>query len=100
MDVGNSYPYFGVVVSGGGNQSAKKGWDVCFDVLPIDKNIIENMTWSKLSMLMPGDEENMESHQMQHETYQEVKSKKQERAKKVSPQIHSQKRFAARDRKH
>ena len=66
MDVGNSYPYFGVVVSGGGNKSAKKDWDVCFDVLPIDENIIENISWSKLSVLMPGDEENMESHQIQY----------------------------------
>jgi len=44
----------------------KKDWDVCFDVLPIDENIIENISWSKLSVLMPGDEENMESHQIQY----------------------------------
>jgi hypothetical protein len=38
------YYYFGTVVSGGGIKTAKKGWDVRFDVLPANGNIVGNIT--------------------------------------------------------
>ena len=43
QDVGNSYPYFGMVVKGGGKRGPWKGWEVCFDILPHDRNVVENI---------------------------------------------------------
>jgi hypothetical protein len=38
QDIGNSHPLFGKVVGGGGNKTAKKGWDIELDILPMDEN--------------------------------------------------------------
>ena len=55
--VSADYLYFGTVVSGRGTKTIRKGWDVKFDVLPMEENIIKNITRSKLSVLAPFDEE-------------------------------------------
>jgi hypothetical protein len=47
------YCYFGTVVAGGGVKTAKKGWDVMFDVFPANNNIVGNITQSKLTVLAP-----------------------------------------------
>jgi len=55
--VAQTYNYFGTVLGGGGTKTAKKGWDVCFDILPHDDNVIKNISRNKLSVLTPGKEE-------------------------------------------
>ncbi len=37
QDIGNSHPLFGKVILGGGNKTAKKGWDIELDILPMDE---------------------------------------------------------------
>lgn len=58
--VSSDYCYAGTVVAGGGVKTAKKGWDVMFDVLPANENIVGNITRNKLTVLAPGDEESTE----------------------------------------
>jgi hypothetical protein len=58
--IASNYCSFGTVVAGGGVKTAKKGWDVMFDVLPAGDNIVGNITRSKLTVLAPGDEESAE----------------------------------------
>jgi predicted nucleotide-binding protein (sugar kinase/HSP70/actin superfamily) len=51
----SDYCNFGTVAAGHGVKTAKKGWDVIFDVLPEVENIVENVIQSKLTVLAPGD---------------------------------------------
>jgi hypothetical protein len=55
--VSSDFNYFGTIVSGGGSKTAKKGWDICFDVLPAKENIVSNITRSKLILVAPGEDE-------------------------------------------
>jgi len=51
------FNYFGTVVSGGGSKTAKKGWDISFNILPVEDNIVLNITRSKLTLVAPGEDE-------------------------------------------
>lgn len=57
QDIGNSYPLFGKVIGGSGNKTAKEGWDIQLDILPVGDNKVMNVMQSKLSMLAPGENE-------------------------------------------
>jgi hypothetical protein len=46
------------VIGGGGNKTAKKGWDIELDILPVDDN--KNVTWNKFLVLTLGEDENVE----------------------------------------
>ncbi len=94
-DVGNSYPYFGTVVSGGGVQNVKMGWDVRFDVLPIDCNVVSNITRSKLTVLAPGEEEVVGERGINHaELLEQVENDEEKEKKKESPMLKCQRDFA------
>jgi hypothetical protein len=68
--VASNYCSFGTVVAGGGVKTSKKGWDVMFDVLPADDNIVGNVTCSKLTVLATGNEESAD--QINNTTQAEV----------------------------
>jgi hypothetical protein len=95
QDIGNSHPLFGKVVGGGRNKTAKKGWDIELDILPMDENKVMNVTRSKLSVLDPGEDENVERHLTQLEKLQQIVSEEEQREKKVSPMNKCQAEFAA-----
>jgi hypothetical protein len=76
QDIGNSPPLFGKVIGGGWNKSAKKGWEIELDILPCDDNKVLNVSQSKLSVLAPGEDEDMESEKMQQLTAEEDEKKK------------------------
>jgi hypothetical protein len=76
QDMGNSHPLFGKVIGGGWNKSANKGWEIELDILPCDDNRVLNVSQSKLSVLAPGKDEDMESEKMQQLTAEEDKKKK------------------------
>ena len=99
-DVANSYPYFGTVVKGGGMKSDKKRWDVCFDVLPHEDQIIENMAWTKLSVLVLGEEETATQQYTasQSELLQQIEKEANEMRKKMSPMVWCQKEIAENDK--
>jgi len=50
----NNYNFFGTVVSRGKNKSS---WNVRFDVLPLEENVIENFARTKLEVIGDGEEE-------------------------------------------
>jgi hypothetical protein len=52
--VPNNYSFFGTVVSRGNGRS---NWNVCFDVLPCDENVVVNTSRGKLAVVQPGEEE-------------------------------------------
>jgi hypothetical protein len=90
--IASNYCYFGTVVAGGGVKTAKKGWDVMFDVLPAGDNIVGNVTQSKLTVLAPGDEESAE--QINNSTQAEVmKEIMREDKVKLTPATKSQQEF-------
>jgi hypothetical protein len=90
--IASNYCYFGTVVAGGGVKTAKKGWDVMFDVLPAGDNIVGNITRSKLTVLAPGDEESAE--QINNSTQAEVMEEIMREDKvKLTPATKSQKEF-------
>jgi hypothetical protein len=96
QDIGNSYPLFGKVIGGGGNKTAKKGWVIKLDILPVDdNNKVLNVTRSKLSVLVPGEDKNVEKHLMQSEKLHQIISKEEEKKKKMSPMNKCQAEFAA-----
>jgi hypothetical protein len=72
--IASNYCYFGTVVASGDVKTAKKGWDVMFDVLPAGDNIVGNITQSKLTVLAPGDEESAEqiNNSSQAEVMEEI----------------------------
>ena len=77
-------------MGGGGTKTAKKGWDVHFDTLPHDDNVIKNISRNKLSVLSPGEEEdpmNEQRHQTQVEQLQEIQNEEEEKKKKTSPML-------------
>jgi hypothetical protein len=63
----DTYPLFGKVIGGSGNKAAQKEWDIELDILPMDENKVMNVTWNKLSVLAPGEDENVEKHLSQSE---------------------------------
>ena len=50
----NNYNFFGTVVSRG---SGRSSWNICFDLLPCDENIVGNVSRGKLAVVQPGEEE-------------------------------------------
>jgi hypothetical protein len=90
--IASNYCSFGTVVAGGGVKTAKKGWDVMFDVLPAGDNIVGNITRSKLTVLAPGDEESAEqiNNSTQAELMEEIM---REDKVKLTPATKSQKEF-------
>ena len=52
--VPNNYSFFGTVVSRGNGRS---NWNVRFDVLPCDGNVVANISRGKLAVVQPGEEE-------------------------------------------
>ena len=94
-DLANSHPYFGTVLRGGGNKTARKGWDVQFDSLPHEENIIENVSRNKLTVLSPGEEENTSKSLSQAEQLEHIEHEEDEKKKKTSPMLQSQREFAA-----
>jgi len=95
QDIGNSYPLFGTVIGGGGNKTAKKGWDIELDVLPADEKKVLNVSRNKLSVLAPGEDKNVEKHLTQSEKLHEIISEESEKKKKMSPMNKCQADFAA-----
>jgi hypothetical protein len=55
-DVGNSYIIYGTVVAG---SSGRRGWDVQFDIFPLENHTINNIDRKKL-ITVPSDEEEKE----------------------------------------
>ncbi len=53
-NIPSKYNFFGTVISHGKNKSS---WNVKWDVLPIDENIISNIVWEKLTVVDDGEEE-------------------------------------------
>jgi len=53
-NVPNNYTFFGTVFSRG---TGKSSWNVKFDVLPADDNVVSNITRGKLEVVQPGEEE-------------------------------------------
>jgi hypothetical protein len=53
-EIPNKYNFFGTVVSWGKNKSS---WNVKWDVLPVNDNMINNISRSKLSVVEDGEEE-------------------------------------------
>jgi hypothetical protein len=53
-NVPNDYGFFGTVVSRGNGRS---NWNVRFDVLPCDENVVVNISRGKLEVVQPGEEE-------------------------------------------
>ncbi len=47
-------------LASGGNKTAKKGREIKLDILPVDDSKVMNVTQSKLSVLTPGEDENVE----------------------------------------
>ena len=90
--VSSDYCYFGTVVAGGGVKTAKKGWDVMFDVLPANDNIAGNITQSKLNVLDPGDKESAEQikNATQADVLQEIMSADKQ---KLTPATKSEQEF-------
>ncbi len=95
QDIGNSYPLFGKVIGGSGNKTAKKGWDIELDILPVDENKVMNVTRNKLSVLAPGEDENVERHLTQSEKLLQIVNEEEEKKKKLSPMNKCQADFAA-----
>jgi hypothetical protein len=85
QDIRNSHPLFGKVVGGGGNKTAKKSWDIKLDILPFDDNKVMNVTRSKLSVLGPEGNKNVEEHLTQAEKLQQSTIEEEEK-KRNSPQ--------------
>jgi hypothetical protein len=54
MTSGNTYNVYGTVSHGA---SGKRGWDVQFDVFPLDNNTVKIITREKLVVLEEGEEE-------------------------------------------
>jgi len=76
----------------------RKGGMFSFDVLPHDYNAIKNITQSKLSVLAPGEDKNpmeAEKTRMQAEELEKIQNEKEEKKKKSSPMVQSQKEFVA-----
>jgi hypothetical protein len=61
----------------------------------MDENKVMNVTRSKLSVLDPGEDENVERHLTQLEKLQQIVSEEEQREKKVSPMNKCQAEFAA-----
>ena len=99
QDIGNSHPLFGKVIGGGGNKTAKKGWDIELDIFPCDDNKVMNVTRSKLSVLGPEDDENVEWHLTQAEKLQQITTQEEEKKKKLSPMAKCQAEFAKLNKK-
>jgi hypothetical protein len=53
-DIPNKHNFFGTVVSRGNNKSS---WNVRFDILPLDQNVIQNISRTKLTVVNDGEEE-------------------------------------------
>jgi hypothetical protein len=66
------------VIGSGRNKTAKKGWDIELDILPWDENKVRNLAQSKLSVLAPGEDENVEQHVMQLKKLQQIISEEEE----------------------
>jgi hypothetical protein len=89
--------YYGRVVGGGGAKTVRKGWDVCWDVLPSNDNIIKNITRKHLSVVGPLEEEVPNATATQIEKLQELEEKTKESSKRMNPVLPSQKEFAELD---
>jgi len=72
-------------VGGGGTKTAKKGWDVEFDMLPLDERIVSNISQNKIMVLAPGEDESTDNHHSQAEQFQKIIDTEEEQKKKVSP---------------
>jgi hypothetical protein len=53
-DIPNKYMFFGTVVACG---KSKNSWNVKWDILPVNNNIIQNITRTKLTVVEDGEEE-------------------------------------------
>ena len=53
-DIPNKYKFFGTVVSRG---KGKSSWNVKFDVLPVNQNVVQNITRTKLIVVEDNEEE-------------------------------------------
>ncbi len=73
------------VIGGGGNKTAKKGWDIELDIPPFDDNKVMNVTRSKLSVLGLEDDEKVEWHLTQAEKLQQITTKEEEKKKGPPP---------------
>ena len=94
QDISNSYPLFGNVVVGGGTKTAKKGWVVEFDMLPLDERIVSNISQNNIMVLAPGEEESTDNHHSQAEQLQKIGNTEEEQKKKVLPMNRCQQEFA------
>ena len=96
QDVGNLYPLFGKVVGGEGTKTAKKEWDVEFDMLPLDerKRIVSSISQNKITVLAPGEDESTDNHHSQAEQLQKIIDTEEEQKKKVLPMNQCQQEFA------
>ncbi len=54
MKLPNNHNFFDTVVSQG---SGRSSWNVCFDLLPCNENIVSNISRGKLAVVQPGEEE-------------------------------------------
>jgi hypothetical protein len=61
-DVPNKYMFFGTVISRG---KGKSSWNVKWDTLPVDNNVISNITRTKLTVVEDGEEEKALPNNMQ-----------------------------------
>jgi hypothetical protein len=61
-DIPNEFCFFGTVTVRG---AVKGAWSGKFDVLPINQNVIENISRVKLHVLEPGEEEVAQTHKNQ-----------------------------------
>ena len=83
------------MIKGGGNKTAKKGWDVKFDILPHKDNIIENISRGKLMVLAPGEDEESFTRASKAEELACIENEEEEKKKKTSLMLKSQREFAA-----
>ena len=93
-DVPNKYMFFGTVVSRG---KGKNTWIVKWDILPVQSNVIKNITWTKLSVIEEGEEEKAVPDDAQLDEM-EYDSDKEDASPKKSTNKNSEVEFCKMDR--
>ena len=71
------------MIKGGGNKTAKKGWDIKFNILPHEGNVIENISRGKLMVLAPGEDEESFTRASQAEERAHIENEEEEKKKKT-----------------
>jgi len=70
------------MIKGGGSKTAKKGWDVKFDILLHEDNVIENISRGKLIVLAPGEDEESFMRASQAEELACIENEEEEKKRK------------------